>query len=145
MVLCLGPGAVAEAQLATALDTGNAVVVVVEGAKAALASLPPDPRVVVLDGQVAPDALVTVDCLQRGPRRAGADSHGARPAPGSHRTADHRAGRPRALRAGAPRVRRHDRRGGQRIAARPGGCLNIRRWRRSVPRERGRLSTFGRQ
>ena len=62
VVLCLGPGAAAaRAQLTTALDAGNTVVVVVEGATAALASLPPDPRVVVLDGQVVPDALTAVD------------------------------------------------------------------------------------
>ena len=62
VVLCLGPGAAAaRAQLTTALDAGNTVVVVVEGATAALASLPPDPRVVVLDGQVVPDALTAMD------------------------------------------------------------------------------------
>ena len=62
VVLCLGPGAgAARAQLTTALHTGNSVVVVMEGAKAALASLPPDPRVVVLDGQVVPDALTAVN------------------------------------------------------------------------------------
>ncbi len=62
VVLCLGPGAaVARAQLTTALHTVNAVVVVVEGAKAALGWLLPDPRVVLLDGQVAPDALAAVN------------------------------------------------------------------------------------
>ena len=62
MVLCLGPGAaVAKAQAATALDAGNAVVVVAQGATVALASLGAEPRVAILDGQVAPEALATVD------------------------------------------------------------------------------------
>ena len=62
VVLCLGPGtAVTKAQIATALDAGNAVVAVADGATAALESLVPDPRVVLLDGQVDPESLVTVD------------------------------------------------------------------------------------
>ena len=62
VVLCLGPGkAATQAQIATALDAGNAVVAVADGATAALESLVPDPRVVLLDGQVDPESLVTVD------------------------------------------------------------------------------------
>ena len=62
VVLCLGPEeAAARAQLTTALDIGNAVVVVAQGAATTLASLPADPRVVLLDGQVAPGTLATVD------------------------------------------------------------------------------------
>ena len=62
VVLCLGPGAAAaRAQLTTALDAGNTVVVVVDGAIAALASLAADPRIVLLDGQVDPESLVTMD------------------------------------------------------------------------------------
>ena len=62
VVLCLGPGtAAARAQTTTALDAGNAVVVVVDGAAAALASLAADPRIVLLDGQVDPESLVTMD------------------------------------------------------------------------------------
>jgi len=62
VVLCLGPGATAaRAQLTTALDAGNTVVVVVEGATAALASLAADPRIVLLDGQVDPESLATMD------------------------------------------------------------------------------------
>ena len=62
VVLCLGPGAAtAKSQIATALDTGNAVVAVTDGATAALASFVPDPRIVLLDGQVDPDALAAVD------------------------------------------------------------------------------------
>ena len=62
VVLCLGPGAdAAGAQLALARDAGNAVVVVAAGARAAFASLDADPCVAVLDGQVAPNALATLD------------------------------------------------------------------------------------
>ena len=62
VVLCLGPGTAAtKTQIATALDVGNAVVAVADGATAALESLVPDPRVVLLDGQVDPESLVTVD------------------------------------------------------------------------------------
>ena len=62
VVLCLGPGTAAtKTQIATALDAGNAVVAVADGATAALESLVPDPRVVLLDGQVDPESLVTVD------------------------------------------------------------------------------------
>ena len=62
VVLCLGPGvAAARAQLATALNAGNAVVAVADGATAALASLVPDPRIVLLDGQIDPESLATVD------------------------------------------------------------------------------------
>ncbi|MDE0412679.1 MAG: bifunctional proline dehydrogenase/L-glutamate gamma-semialdehyde dehydrogenase PutA [Gammaproteobacteria bacterium] len=61
-VLCLGPGVeAAGAQLATALDAGNAAVVIVNGAQAAFASWSNDPRVSVLDGQVAPEALSKLD------------------------------------------------------------------------------------
>ena len=64
VVLCLGPGAaVAKAQAATALEAGNAVVVVAQGATGALASLGAEPRVAILDGQVAPEALATLDCI----------------------------------------------------------------------------------
>ena len=62
VVLCLGPGTAAtKAQIATALDAGNAVVAVADGATSALESLVPNPRVVLLDGQVDPESLVTVD------------------------------------------------------------------------------------
>ena len=62
VVLCLGPGtAVARTQITAALDAGNAVVVVVDGASAALASLAADPRIVLLDGQVDPESLVSMD------------------------------------------------------------------------------------
>ena len=62
VVLCLGPGAaVARAQAATALDAGNAVVVVAQGAATALASFAAERRIAILDGQVAPDALAAVD------------------------------------------------------------------------------------
>ena len=62
VVLCLGPGAAAtQTQIATTLDTGNAVVAVADGAPAAFASLVRDPRVVLLDGQVDPESLATVD------------------------------------------------------------------------------------
>ena len=62
VVLCLGPGTAAtKTQIATALDAGNAVVAVADGATAALESLVPDPRVVLLDGRVDPESLVTVD------------------------------------------------------------------------------------
>ena len=62
VVLCLGPGAAtARAQAATAMDAGNAVVVVAEGATVALASLAAEPGIAVVDGQVAPEALAAVD------------------------------------------------------------------------------------
>ena len=62
VVLCLGPGTAAtKTQIATALDAGNAVVAVADGATAALESLVPDPRIVLLDGRVDPESLVTVD------------------------------------------------------------------------------------
>ena len=62
VVLCLGPGtATTKMQIAAALDAGNAVVAVADGAPAALASLVSDPRVVLLDGRVDPESLVTVD------------------------------------------------------------------------------------
>ena len=62
VVLCLGPGTAAtKTQIATALDAGNAVVAVADGATAALESLVPDPRAVLLDGRVDPESLVTVD------------------------------------------------------------------------------------
>ena len=62
VVLCLGPWTAAtKTQIATALDAGNAVVAVADGATAALESLVPDPRVVLLDGQVDPESLATVD------------------------------------------------------------------------------------
>ena len=62
VVLCLGPGAAtARAQAVTALDAGNAVVVVAEGATVALASLAAEPGIAVVDGQVAPEALAAVD------------------------------------------------------------------------------------
>ena len=62
VVLCLGCGAAtARAQIATALDAGNAVVAVADGATASLASFVPNHRVVVLDGQVAPELLATVE------------------------------------------------------------------------------------
>ena len=48
-------------QIATALDAGNAVVAVADGVGAALASLVPHPRIVLLDGQVHPESLATVD------------------------------------------------------------------------------------
>ena len=60
-VLCLGPGADAvRRQVAAAREAGNAVVAVADGASAALTVHAADPFVVVLDGQVAPDLLVTV-------------------------------------------------------------------------------------
>ena len=62
VVLCLGPGADAvRAQVATARKTGNAVVAVADGGSAALTARAADPHVVILDGQVVPDALATVD------------------------------------------------------------------------------------
>ena len=62
VVLCLGPGAaVAKAQAVTALDAGNAVVVVAQGATAALASLVAEPRIAVLDGRIDPETLAAVD------------------------------------------------------------------------------------
>ncbi|MCY3856008.1 MAG: bifunctional proline dehydrogenase/L-glutamate gamma-semialdehyde dehydrogenase PutA [Rhodospirillales bacterium] len=62
VVLCLGPGMdTAGAQLATALGAGNAAVVIADGAEAALARWSDDPRVSVLDGQLAPEMLSTLD------------------------------------------------------------------------------------
>jgi len=61
-VLCLGPGAdTVQAQVATARAAGNAVVAVAAGASAALTAYAAEPRVVILDGQVAPDALATLE------------------------------------------------------------------------------------
>ncbi len=61
VVLCLGPGVeTLKAQLAQARDAGNAAVVVAGDAVAAFASQAPDPRVVLLDGQVAPETLATL-------------------------------------------------------------------------------------
>ena len=61
VVLCLGPGANAvRAQVAAAHEAGNAVVAVADGASAALTAHATDPLVVVLDGQVAPDALTSL-------------------------------------------------------------------------------------
>ncbi len=60
VVLCLGPGADAvRKQVAAARTAGNAVVAVADGASAALTAHATDPCVVVLDGQVGPDALTT--------------------------------------------------------------------------------------
>ena len=62
VVLCLGPGVdTAGAQLATALGAGNAAVVIADGAEAALSRWSDDPRVSVLDGQLAPETLATLD------------------------------------------------------------------------------------
>ena len=64
VVLCLGPGAAAtETQIATALDAGNAVVAVADRATTAFESLVPDSRVVLLDGRIDPDSLITVDAI----------------------------------------------------------------------------------
>ena len=64
VVLCLGPGAAAtETQIATALDAGNAVVAVADRATTAFEALVPDSRVVLLDGRIDPDSLVTVDAI----------------------------------------------------------------------------------
>ena len=61
VVLCLGPGANAvRAQVAEAREARNAVVVVADGASAALTAHATDPLVVVLDGQVEPDALAAL-------------------------------------------------------------------------------------
>ena len=62
VVLCLGPGADAvRAQVAAARVAGNAVVAVVAGASAVLTAHADDPLVVVLDGQVAPETLATIE------------------------------------------------------------------------------------
>ena len=62
VVLCLGPGAdTAGAQLATALGAGNTAVVIADEAEAALARWSDDPRVSVLDGQLALETLATLD------------------------------------------------------------------------------------
>ena len=64
VVLCLGFGAAAtETQIATALDAGNAVVAVADRATTAFEALVPDSRVVLLDGRIDPDSLVTVDAI----------------------------------------------------------------------------------
>ena len=64
VVLCLGFGAAAtETQIATALDAGNAVVAVADRATTAFETLVPDSRVVLLDGRIDPDSLVTVDAI----------------------------------------------------------------------------------
>ena len=61
VVLCLGPGAEAvQAQVAAARAAGNVVVAVVAGASVALTAHAADACVVILDGQVAPDALATL-------------------------------------------------------------------------------------
>ena len=61
VVLCLGSGADAvRAQVAAARAAGNAAVGVADGASSALTAHATDPFVVVLDGQVAPDALTTL-------------------------------------------------------------------------------------
>ena len=61
VVLCLGPGADAvRKQVAAAREAGNAVVAVADGASAALTAHATDPCVVVLDGQVGPDALANL-------------------------------------------------------------------------------------
>ena len=61
VVLCLGPGVeAARAQLTMAREAGNAVVVVADDAVAALGSELADPRVVILEGQVAPETLATL-------------------------------------------------------------------------------------
>ena len=61
-VLCLGPGADAvRAQVAAARAAGNAVVAVAQGVGAALTAHADDPLVVVLDGQVALEALATLE------------------------------------------------------------------------------------
>ena len=61
VVLCLGPGADAvRAQVAAAREAGNAVVAVADAASAALTAHATDPHVVVLDGQVGPDALANL-------------------------------------------------------------------------------------
>ncbi len=62
VVLCLGPGADAAArQLAFARRAGNAVVVIADGAEAALEPLASDRRVEVLDGQVAAGDLTGIE------------------------------------------------------------------------------------
>ena len=76
VVLCLGPGAAAvRAQIAAARAAGNAVVAVADAARATLADEAFDPRVFILDGQVARGALATLDGIaavacRRGPRSA---------------------------------------------------------------------------
>ena len=62
VVLCLGPGVkAAGAQLAAALNAGNTAIVIADGAQAAFASWSNDPRVSVLDGQLAPETLSTLE------------------------------------------------------------------------------------
>lgn len=62
VVLCLGPGVeAAGAQLAAALDAGNAAIVIADRAQAAFASWRNDPLVSVLDGQLAPETLSILD------------------------------------------------------------------------------------
>ena len=61
VVLCLGTGADAvRTQVAAAREAGNAVVAVAAGASAALTAHATDPHVVVLDGQIEPDALASL-------------------------------------------------------------------------------------
>ena len=61
VVLCLGPGADAvRTQVAAAREAGNAVVAVAAGASAALTAHATDPHVVLLDGQIEPDALASL-------------------------------------------------------------------------------------
>ena len=62
VVLCLGPGAnTVRAQVAAARAAGNAVVAVATEASVALTARADDSLVVVLDGQVAPETLTTLD------------------------------------------------------------------------------------
>ena len=62
VVLCLGPGAAAARdQVAAARAAGNSVVVVADGARAALADEAFDPGVFILDGQVMPGALASLE------------------------------------------------------------------------------------
>ena len=62
VVLCLGPDAdAAGAQLAAARAAGNAAVVVADGVEAALGALARDRQITILDGQVAPELLATLD------------------------------------------------------------------------------------
>ena len=62
VVLCLGPGADAvRAQVRAARETGNAAIAVAAGGSAALTAHAADPHVVILDGQVDPETLATLD------------------------------------------------------------------------------------
>ena len=130
VVLCLGPSADAvRAQVAAAREAGNAVVAVADGASAALTSHATDPLVVVLDGQVAPDALTTPTRhrrrrLRRGSRRTHGDAGRARPARGPDPAADSGARHARALCAGAPPLRRYHGGGRKCLPASPGRELD---------------------